>query len=138
MNETPDYTRYTGEQAGEVQLRPWRLKDVIIGLVFLGCLYAGYDLAEKSTFFRYRPWVAEPVGFALWLAVIILLTLYAVQACRNRPWWHIVRPPTVSRTGLECLKALKYFFVMFLVLMPVTVLCKMGCKFLWSQRGSNG
>jgi hypothetical protein len=114
--------------ADEAQLNPWRLKDVIIGLVFLECLYTGYDLTGQSTFLRYRPWVAEPVGFALWLGVIILLMLYAVQACRKRPWWHIVRPPTVGRTGLECLKALKYFFVVFLVLMPITVLFKNGLQ----------
>jgi membrane protease YdiL (CAAX protease family) len=108
------------------EVSPWQREDIAKWLLCMACLLGISYMLSHSTFLRYRPWIAQPLGFAAYISLDVFMIIYGVRACRNHPSWQPTANGSLWWVFKECLVACKYLLVVALILTPITLLLDKG------------
>ena len=95
---------------------PWPLKDIFSGLSIPLVFWILIHTLVHIDSIRYRPWIAQPLLFAIGILAYIALFLYPVHICKKRGLWPLV----VSMSGFEIFKELiRSFLILLLIMLAV-------------------
>jgi membrane protease YdiL (CAAX protease family) len=91
---------------------PWPLRDLAFGILIPIAYYALGHL----NLLKYKPWIAVPFYFALYIFNALMLILYSLYICKKRGFWPVLEIRPSSKLLKEFLKSLPIVLLIMLVI----------------------
>ena len=93
----------------------WPIQDIISGISLLVL----FKLVEYLKLFYYRPWIAIPFYFFLWILIFAVLIIFSLYVCKKRGFWPLFHYISTSKFFSELFKS---FFIAFFILLAVSLI----------------